>query len=165
MNVGIGRQNNIICFKNNEAAQFHFWQYINRNQTFILDSHRPFIYSAWIVIPWNTCTYMYKALLECLCTQVEVHWPSASARDNAWGIKIRTALPDMIRVHVLVRKPYLPRYCRQRERESTSYCSWFSNQHPVYKWGTLRSNVDPSSIERRGKPLFSHIFSKAAVQL
>jgi hypothetical protein len=28
------------------AAQFHFWEYINRNQTFILDSHRPFIWSA-----------------------------------------------------------------------------------------------------------------------
>ncbi len=26
-------------------AQLHFWEYINRNQTFILDSHRPFICS------------------------------------------------------------------------------------------------------------------------
>ncbi len=24
--------------------KFHFWEYINRNQTFILDSHRPFIW-------------------------------------------------------------------------------------------------------------------------
>jgi hypothetical protein len=25
---------------------FHFWEYINGNQTFILDSHRPFVCSA-----------------------------------------------------------------------------------------------------------------------
>ncbi len=38
MNVEIGRQNIIILF-----WQFHFWEYINRNQTFISDSHRPLI--------------------------------------------------------------------------------------------------------------------------
>jgi len=42
MNVEIGKQNIIILiFGNNAAAQFHFWEYLNRNQTFILDSHRP----------------------------------------------------------------------------------------------------------------------------
>ncbi len=29
MNVEIGRQNIIGLFGNNEAAQFHFWEYIN----------------------------------------------------------------------------------------------------------------------------------------
>jgi hypothetical protein len=43
MNVEIERQNIIILFGNNEAVQFHFWDYINLNQTFILDSHLPFI--------------------------------------------------------------------------------------------------------------------------
>ncbi len=46
MNVEIGRQNIITLFWNNEAEQVHFWEYINRNQTFKLDSHRPFICSA-----------------------------------------------------------------------------------------------------------------------
>ncbi len=46
MSVVIGRQN--ICFENKEAAhkaQFHLWEYINGNQTFILDAHQPFICS------------------------------------------------------------------------------------------------------------------------
>jgi hypothetical protein len=42
MNVKIGRQNIMVLFW---KAQFHFLVYINRNQTFILDSHRPFICS------------------------------------------------------------------------------------------------------------------------
>jgi hypothetical protein len=42
MSVGIGSKNIIIL----EASQFHFWEYINGNQTFILDSHRPFICNA-----------------------------------------------------------------------------------------------------------------------
>jgi hypothetical protein len=42
MSVGTGRQNIIILFW---KYQFHFWEYINRNQTFILHSHRPFIFS------------------------------------------------------------------------------------------------------------------------
>jgi hypothetical protein len=34
-----------FCFENNKATQFHFWEYINWNQTFISDSHQPFICS------------------------------------------------------------------------------------------------------------------------
>ncbi len=34
------------CFGNNKATQFPFWEFINWNQTFILDSHQPFICSA-----------------------------------------------------------------------------------------------------------------------
>jgi hypothetical protein len=43
MSVGTGRRNIIILFW---KEQFHFREYINGNQTFILDSHRLFICSA-----------------------------------------------------------------------------------------------------------------------
>ncbi len=49
MSVGTGRQNIIIIFW---KKQNHFWEYINGNQTFILDSHQPFICSA-ACLPWN----------------------------------------------------------------------------------------------------------------
>jgi hypothetical protein len=42
MSVGTRRQNSIILFW---KYQFHFWEYINGNQTFILDSHGHFICS------------------------------------------------------------------------------------------------------------------------
>ncbi len=41
-------------------CQFHFWEYINRNQTFILDSHRSFIFS----VCWRFCSFLSH------------HWPN-----------------------------------------------------------------------------------------
>jgi hypothetical protein len=50
MNVEIGRQNIIILFWKQRDPQFHFWEYINWNQPFILNFHRPFICSAYSVL-------------------------------------------------------------------------------------------------------------------
>ncbi len=47
MGVGIGRQEHYdsVLEITRLHTQFHFWEYINGNQPFILDSHRPFICS------------------------------------------------------------------------------------------------------------------------
>jgi hypothetical protein len=49
MSVGIVRQNitynSILELRRLHIAQLPFWECINGNQTFILDSHRPFICS------------------------------------------------------------------------------------------------------------------------
>jgi hypothetical protein len=47
MNVKIGKQNNVVCLRNIEAAQLYIWEHINWNQTFILVYHRPFICSVY----------------------------------------------------------------------------------------------------------------------
>jgi hypothetical protein len=44
--VEIRRQNIKFCYGNNGATQFYFWEYINRNQRVVLDSHQTFICSA-----------------------------------------------------------------------------------------------------------------------
>ncbi len=36
MNVELGDRTLQFCFGNNEATQFNFWEYINRNQTFMV---------------------------------------------------------------------------------------------------------------------------------
>ncbi len=41
----LGDRTLYLCFGNNKAVQFHFWEFIHGNQTFLLDSHRPFICS------------------------------------------------------------------------------------------------------------------------
>jgi hypothetical protein len=55
----------------NEAAQIPFWEHINRNQTFILDSHWPFICSAdpftafctWRSRIWNEVILKFSVII------------------------------------------------------------------------------------------------------
>ncbi len=56
---------------NNKAAQIHFWEHINRNQTFILDSHRLFICSTdpltacctWRSRIWNEVILKFSVII------------------------------------------------------------------------------------------------------
>ncbi len=47
--------NSVLEIRRLHTAQFHFWEYINGKQTFILDSHRPFICSAYWTNPLTSC--------------------------------------------------------------------------------------------------------------
>ncbi len=49
----VPRQTYHCSFGNNKAAQLHFWEYINLNQTFILDSDQPFICSVAFITLFN----------------------------------------------------------------------------------------------------------------
>jgi hypothetical protein len=55
--------------------QFHFWEYINWNQSFILDSHRPFICSVWK-------EPLCKKMSECAVNELLKHWESC--REMTW---------------------------------------------------------------------------------
>jgi hypothetical protein len=77
MNVKIGRQNIKLFFGNDEAAQFHFWEFINRNQTFILDSHRPFFCS----VIKNLVTKAYLGFLQEMQRETE-HYNSFWEMEN-----------------------------------------------------------------------------------
>jgi hypothetical protein len=46
-----------FCFGNNESVQFHFWEHLNRNHTYILVSHRPFIFSVENCHWWSSLCY------------------------------------------------------------------------------------------------------------
>ncbi len=42
-----------FCFGNNDVPKCHFWEYVNQNLTFILDSHQPFICSVPPASGWR----------------------------------------------------------------------------------------------------------------
>ncbi len=48
-----GKSHLCIPFLGIAWPQFHFWEYINGNQTFLLDSHRPFICSVQYIAHTN----------------------------------------------------------------------------------------------------------------
>jgi hypothetical protein len=60
-----------MYFRNNEAGQFHFWKYIKRHQTFLFDSHWPFICS--VRAAKGTQTVFPNKLLAKIKTGFSVH--------------------------------------------------------------------------------------------
>jgi hypothetical protein len=75
-----------FCFENNEATQIHFLEYINRNQTFVLDSHQPFIYSAeWKKRTSNSLiTVVKEATKLTLWLQWKIEAPYSSLMANKY---------------------------------------------------------------------------------
>ncbi len=92
MNLEIGRQNIIILF-HNKVEQFQFWEYINRNRTFILDSYRPFIYNVYLlavlVYRWF-CTHELNVLA---CKQeTRIHKNSSKSTPQTSSSSLPTSL-------------------------------------------------------------------------
>jgi hypothetical protein len=63
------------CFGNHEAAPFHIWKFINRNKTFVLDSH-PALHLRCRVLQlllsigsWNACVTKRSITLRCIPKQ------------------------------------------------------------------------------------------------
>ncbi len=78
MSVWTGWQNIIILFW---KLQFHFWEYINRNQTIILDSHRP-------------------SHLQCRCFSVPANTYKYSCNRSYMDLCYRISVPNAIHVHL-----------------------------------------------------------------
>jgi hypothetical protein len=68
----LGDRTLYFCFWKNEASHFHFQEYMNRNQTLILDSHWPFICSMFPPL-------LYVLQMVCLTFSVSIRSYSSVA--------------------------------------------------------------------------------------
>jgi hypothetical protein len=96
MSVGTGRQNIIILFW---KYQFHFCEYINGNQTFILYSYRPFI-----------CSISSEKTLEC---RVVPHWCVLFG----WGESVEGVQEYSLSPTLIKKKIKFSSYIRKFRRE------------------------------------------------
>jgi hypothetical protein len=73
---------------------FHFWEYVNQNQTFILDSHRPFICSASLRL-CDTKSQVWTGAIFCYTLQERARINSTVARScqDSWAIPAKNVRP------------------------------------------------------------------------